>query len=42
MCLHSSGGWSTGDGAVAGPLEHWEPPGSQAACRQPLREQRGG
>lgn len=42
MCLHSSGGWSTGDGAVAGRREHWGPPGSQAACRQPLRDQRGG
>lgn len=41
-CLHSSGGWSTGDGAAAGPREHWGPPGSQAACRQPLRDQGGG
>lgn len=41
-CPHSSGGWSTGDGAMAGPWECWGLPGSQAACSQPLRDQKGG
>lgn len=41
-CLHSSGEWNTGGGAVAGLWEHRGLPGSPEACQQPLSDQRGG